>query len=114
MDPDDWEVPDHNIVYSRGAPTGRTLSGREVFFDVMVNAAGEKVPCTESHTVTAEIDAPPRFGNLVMAHIFWSELMCRQCIGRFFNCIYHQGLNPRTQEVQNRGTVHVFASHHTY
>ncbi|KAF8145358.1 hypothetical protein K438DRAFT_1630265 [Mycena galopus ATCC 62051] len=50
MDPHDWQVPDLNIVYSRGAPTGRTLGGREVFFDVMVDTFGQRVPCTESHS----------------------------------------------------------------
>lgn len=50
MDPDDWQVPDLNIVYSRGEPMGRTLSGKEVFFDVMVDGAGNRVPCMESHS----------------------------------------------------------------
>ncbi|KAF7328240.1 hypothetical protein MVEN_02563900 [Mycena venus] len=44
MDPDEWQVPDLNIVYSRGEPMGRTLSGKEVFFDVMVDGEGNKVP----------------------------------------------------------------------
>jgi hypothetical protein len=50
LDPDDWQVPDLNIVYSRGEPMGRTLSWKEVFFDVMVDGKGDKVPCAESHS----------------------------------------------------------------
>ncbi|KAJ7937744.1 hypothetical protein B0H13DRAFT_2302571 [Mycena leptocephala] len=59
MDPDDWQVPDLNIVYSRGAPTGRTLGGKEVFFDVMVDTSGQRVPCTESHSTCQGVKICP-------------------------------------------------------
>jgi hypothetical protein len=50
MDPNDWQVPDLNIAYSRGAPMGRTLGGRKVFNELMVDADGNKIACTKSHS----------------------------------------------------------------
>jgi hypothetical protein len=50
MDPDDWQVPDLNIAYSKGAPMGRTISGKEVYNRVMLNTMGCEVACSESHS----------------------------------------------------------------
>ncbi|KAJ6456641.1 hypothetical protein C8R47DRAFT_1165259 [Mycena vitilis] len=50
MDPDDWQVPDLNIAYSRGEPMGMTMVGKDVFVDIMVDAGGARVPCSERHS----------------------------------------------------------------
>ncbi|KAJ7757604.1 hypothetical protein B0H16DRAFT_1457764 [Mycena metata] len=70
LDPEEWLVPDLNIAYSRGEPMGRTLSGKEVFFDVMVNGNGEKVPCSESHSACQGVKVCPQSDkdNLAMPH----------------------------------------------
>ncbi|KAJ7730898.1 hypothetical protein DFH07DRAFT_756061 [Mycena maculata] len=54
MDPDDWQVPDLNIAYSRGAPTGRTLVGQEVLVRVLVDDQGCMVPCSVSHSTCTQ------------------------------------------------------------
>ncbi|KAJ7122259.1 hypothetical protein C8R44DRAFT_622063 [Mycena epipterygia] len=59
MDPDDWQVPDLNIVYSRGAPMGRTLVGKEVFVDILGDAEGNMVACTESHSTCQGVKVCP-------------------------------------------------------
>ncbi|KAK7019278.1 hypothetical protein R3P38DRAFT_2632453 [Favolaschia claudopus] len=70
MDLSDWQVPDLNIAYSRGEPTGRTLSGKEVYFDIMVNEMGEKVPCIESHSTCQGVKICPYADrdSLLQAH----------------------------------------------
>jgi hypothetical protein len=50
MDPNDWQVPDLNIAYSRGQPMGQTKGGTEVFFRIMVDKEGIQVPCSERHS----------------------------------------------------------------
>ncbi|KAJ7016860.1 hypothetical protein C8F04DRAFT_1340208 [Mycena alexandri] len=50
MDPDDWQDPALNIAYSRGGRMGQSLSGTSVQCRVLVNGAGEEVPCSERHT----------------------------------------------------------------
>ncbi|KAJ7031452.1 hypothetical protein C8F04DRAFT_924530, partial [Mycena alexandri] len=53
MDPDDWQDPVLNIAYSRGGRMGQSLSGTSVQCRVLVNGAGEQVPCSERHTTCA-------------------------------------------------------------
>ncbi|KAJ7661103.1 hypothetical protein B0H17DRAFT_1144805 [Mycena rosella] len=59
MDPDDWQVPDLNIVYLRGAPTGRMVVGKEIFNDVMVDARGNQVACSSSHSTCQGVKICP-------------------------------------------------------
>ncbi|KAJ7201931.1 hypothetical protein C8J57DRAFT_1102564 [Mycena rebaudengoi] len=59
LDPDDWQVPDLNIAYSRGAPGGQTLAGREVFNNVFVGVDGEPIPCSESHSTCQGVKICP-------------------------------------------------------
>ncbi|KAJ7145085.1 hypothetical protein C8R43DRAFT_890873 [Mycena crocata] len=57
MDPDNWEPPEYNIAYSRGAPMGGSL--KDVFVDVMVDGAGNTVPCRETHSTCCGVKVCP-------------------------------------------------------
>ncbi|KAJ7259441.1 hypothetical protein C8J57DRAFT_951375, partial [Mycena rebaudengoi] len=50
LDPDDWQNPAQNFVYSQGKPNGQTLDGKYVHVSVLVDSLGKKVPCVESHS----------------------------------------------------------------
>jgi hypothetical protein len=48
MDPDNWSNPALNIVYSRGAPSGRSKG--TVLCPLLVDREGVQVLCSERHT----------------------------------------------------------------
>lgn len=50
LDPDDWQMPDLNIAYSRGQPCGQTGSGKHFYVPLLVDRDGNEVPCIESHS----------------------------------------------------------------
>ncbi|KAJ7506100.1 hypothetical protein B0H11DRAFT_1707331 [Mycena galericulata] len=57
LDPEDWQMPDLNIVYSRGAPNGQSRVGHHVFLPLMVDGEGNQVPCIESHSTCTDFAA---------------------------------------------------------
>ncbi|KAJ6546670.1 hypothetical protein DFH09DRAFT_1506327 [Mycena vulgaris] len=50
MDPDNWQDPALNIVYSRGGRMGQTVSGASVKCQLLLDTKGEPVLCAERHT----------------------------------------------------------------
>jgi hypothetical protein len=48
MDPDNWSNPALNVVYSRGAPSGRSKGS--VVCPLLVDREGVQVLCSERHT----------------------------------------------------------------
>lgn len=51
LDPNKWRTPEVDFAYSRGAPTGRTQIGKEVYCRILVDQnTGTEVPCSERHS----------------------------------------------------------------
>ncbi|KAJ7931892.1 hypothetical protein B0H13DRAFT_1857544 [Mycena leptocephala] len=60
LDPEDWQPPELNIAYSRGAPHGQSLPSRPVYLPLMVDRSGEEVPCIESHSTCHGVKVCPQ------------------------------------------------------
>ncbi|KAF7354586.1 hypothetical protein MSAN_01371900 [Mycena sanguinolenta] len=51
IDPSDWSNPVLNVAYSRGAPSGQTPPGKEVYTEILLDSiTNKKVPCIRAHT----------------------------------------------------------------